>query len=116
MSFSERNKWGFKLGLKKGIEYFFGLGSVTYYISRSISALEGSSGKSKLEKLKNISPRMMVRYLKAKEQCRKENRPLMPRDLFQLKGFMIAGTDNNCYKDDLEKMWGIRPMEIFAGT
>ena len=29
MSFSERNKWGFKLGLKKGIEYFFGLGSVT---------------------------------------------------------------------------------------
>ena len=29
---------------------------------------------------------------------------------------MVAGTDNQCYKDDLEKMWGVRPMELFAGT
>lgn len=29
---------------------------------------------------------------------------------------MVAGTDNACYKDDLEELWGIRPMEIFAGT
>ena len=29
---------------------------------------------------------------------------------------MCAGTDNRCYKADLEKMWGISPMEIFAGT
>lgn len=48
--------------------------------------------------------------------CRKENRALMPKDLFQLKGFMVAGTDNRCYKDDLERLWGIRPMELFAGT
>lgn len=36
----------------------------------------------------------------------------MPKDLFQLKGFMVAGTDNDLYKDDLERLWGIRPMEI----
>ena len=30
MSFKERNIQGFKLGMKKGIEYFFGLGSVLY--------------------------------------------------------------------------------------
>ena len=29
---------------------------------------------------------------------------------------MVAGTDNLCYKDDLEELWGIRPMELFAGT
>ena len=29
---------------------------------------------------------------------------------------MVAGTDNQCYKDDLEELWGIRPMELFAGT
>ena len=40
----------------------------------------------------------------------------MPKDLFKLKGFMVAGTDNQCYKDDLEHLWGIRPMELFAGT
>ena len=51
-----------------------------------------------------------------KHRCKKENRPLLPKDLFHLKGFMVAGTDNLCYKDDLEALWGIRPMELFAGT
>ncbi len=116
MSFQERNIKGFKLGMKKGIEYFFGLGSVTYYISKSVGALDQKSGGAKLAKLKDCSPEMLVRYLKGKQACKRENRSLLPKDLFRLKGFMCAGTDNWCYKDDLEKMWGIRPMEIFAGT
>lgn len=116
MSFRERNAKGFRLGMKKGIEYFFGLGSVTYYISQSVSALEQSSGGSLMDKLKSVSPTMLMRYLKAKRTCKREKRSLLPKDLFQLKGFMIAGTDNWCYKDDLENMWGIRPMELFAGT
>ena len=117
MSFSERNKKGFKMGMGKGIEYFFGLGSVTYFVSRSLAAMQkSSSGKGGLSKLSSISPKMLLRLIRARGRCKEENRELMPKDLFQLKGFMCAGTDNKCYKDDLEKLWGIRPMEIFAGT
>ncbi|HWQ77630.1 MAG TPA: GH3 auxin-responsive promoter family protein [Anaerovoracaceae bacterium] len=121
MSFSERNKRGFKLGLHKGIDFFFGLGSVAYFVSLSLSSMGG--GKSKKDshelsgkKLFKYSPSMMLRFLRAKYKCRKENRELKPKDLFKLKGFMCAGTDNACYKDDLEDLWGIRPMELFAGT
>ena len=114
MSFKERNKEGFKLGMKKGLEYFFGLGSVLYYVSQSLASMQ--SNKSLKEKITGTSPKMMIRYLMAKRRCKKENRDLLPRDLFHLKGFMCAGTDNRCYKADLEKMWGIAPMEIFAGT
>lgn len=117
MSFKERNVKGFKLGMRKGIEYFFGLGSVTYYVSKSLASMQSSGKSSSLkDKLMSISPQMMARLLAAKKKCKKENRELMPKDLFQLKGFMCAGTDNNSYKDDLEELWGIRPMEIFAGT
>jgi hypothetical protein len=49
-------------------------------------------------------------------RCRKQNRALMPKDVFKLKGFLCAGTDNACYKDELEELWGVRPGEIFAGT
>jgi len=115
MSFKERNTQGFKLGMKKGIEYFFGLGSVLYYVSQSITSMQ-SSHKSLKEKLLGTSPKMALRYLIAKNKCKKENRELLPKDLFQLKGFMCAGTDNRCYKADLEEMWGVSPMEIFAGT
>ena len=117
MSFKERNVQGFRLGMKKGIEYFFGLGSVLYYVSQSVTAMTGKSkNKSLREKLSSVSPQMLLRLMAAKKACRKENRELLPKDLFRLKGFMCAGTDNNCYKEDLEKMWGVAPMEIFAGT
>ena len=121
LSFSERNKKGFKLGLKKGIDYFFGLGSVAYYVSISLSSMnkgasKASGVKSKSVSVLNLPMKTLIRLLMAKYRCRKENRDLMPKDLFRLKGFMCAGTDNECYKDDLEELWGIRPMEMFAGT
>jgi hypothetical protein len=117
MSFTERNKRGFKMGLKKGIDFFFGLGSVAYFVSLSISALSGGSKSgSKGKGLLSCSPSMLARLIKAKYRCKQEGRELLPKDIFKLKGFMCAGTDNNCYKDELEELWGIRPMELFAGT
>lgn len=117
MTFSERNKKGFKLGLKKGIDFFFGMGSVAYYVSKSVSSLsDGKKGGSSWKKLIAMQPSMAVKYLQAKKRCKKENRELMPKDLFKLKGFLSAGTDNRCYKDELEELWGIRPLEVFAGT
>jgi len=121
MSFSERNKAGFKLGLRKNIDYFFGLGSVTYFISLSLSSMGKTSSQSNTANdaktsIMSCSLPMLGKLILAKYRCKKENRDLKPKDLFKLKGFMVAGTDNHCYKDDLEDLWGIRPMEIFAGT
>ena len=116
MSFSERNKLGFKMAMQKDLGFFFGLGSVAYAVSQSLSTLTSSGGGVKLSSLLKCKPQMIMRLLKAKYRCKKEQRQLLPKDLFHLKGFMVAGTDNLCYKDDLEELWGIRPMELFAGT
>ena len=115
MSFSERNKLGFKMAMKKDLGFFFGLGSVAYAVSLSLSSLTGGRG-IQLSSLLTCRPHMIFRLIQAKCRCKKENRQLLPKDLFHLKGFMVAGTDNQCYKDDLEELWGIRPMELFAGT
>lgn len=115
MSFSERNKLGFKMAMQQDVEYFFGLGSVAYAVSQSLSQMGGKE-KLKAGDLLKFRPDMLLRIARAKQRCKKENRPLKPRDLFHLKGFMVAGTDNRCYKDDLEELWGVRPMELFAGT
>lgn len=112
LSFGERNRLGFKLAMKQDVEYFFGLGSVAYAVSQSFSG-SASGGVSSLLKCRL---KMVSRILRAKLRCKKEHRQVLPKDLFHLKGFMVAGTDNRYYKDDLEKMWGVRPMELFAGT
>lgn len=117
MTFSERNKLGFKMGLKRGIEFFFGVGSVATYVSHSLSSMGGkSSSGSSGSRLAGLSPLRLLRLAAAKYRCKQEGRELKPRDLFKLKGFMCAGTDNACYKDELEELWGVRPMELFAGT
>ena len=106
MSFSERNKLGFKMAMQKDLGFFFGLGSVAYAVSQSLSSLTSSGGGVKLSSLLKCKPQMIMRLLKAKYRCRKEQRQRLPKDLFHLKGFMVAGTDNLCYKDDLEALWG----------
>lgn len=116
LSFSERNKKGFKLGLSKGIDFFFGMGSVAYYISQSVTSLGNGSSTGSQKSILNYSPLTILRIIRAKIRCKKEGRALKPKDLFRLKGFVCAGTDNDCYKDDLEDLWGIRPTELFAGT
>lgn len=117
MSFSERNKLGFKMAMQKDLGFFFGLGSVAYAVSLSLSSLTSGGGSGiKLSSLMKCKPHMILRMIQAKRRCKKENRPFLSKDLFHLKGFMVAGTDNLCYKDDLEELWGIRPMELFAGT
>ena len=44
MSFSERNKLGFKMAMKKDLGFFFGLGSVAYAVSLSLSSLTNGGG------------------------------------------------------------------------
>lgn len=116
LSFSERNKKGFKMGMKGGIDYFFGMSSVAYYVSKSFSKLMESSGGKNKHSVKSLSLKVATKYLKAKRNSDKDGRSLLPKDLFDLKGIMISGTDSSCYKDEIEEMWGIRPLELFAGT
>ncbi len=127
MSFGERNKKGFQLGMKKGIDLFFGVSSVAHYISGSLDAArkkspsshksgekKGASGN--LGGLSGFSPVMLFRLLKALYISKRDKRPLKPKDIFKLRGFVCAGTDSKYYKDALEDYWGIRPLEIMAGT
>ncbi len=114
LSFKERNKLGFKLAMKDDVELFFGLGSVCYAVSSSFD--KSLSKKRKKTEKNDMKLYMLLRMIKAKIIKKFFNRNILPKDLFRLKGFIVAGTDNEYYKDDLEKMWGIRPLEIFAGT
>lgn len=115
MSFSEKTKAGFKLAMKDGIDYFFSMGSIASYISRSLTDMVGG-GSKKSGSSGAVSPKIIFRLLRAKWRAKKEKREILPKDLFSLTGLFCAGTDNRCYKDELERMWGIRPMELFAGT
>ena len=112
LSFKDRNVLGFQMGISQGIDIFFALSSVAYYVSTAFSHAQSSGTHTK----RHIKPKMAYRLLKASYQAKKENREILPKDVFHMKCFLCAGTDSQMYKPILEKLWGKRPHEIFAGT
>lgn len=110
-SFSQRISSGFSLALKKGVDYFFGIGSVAAYITENFG-----KGKTTDKSLGSISFSNAARYLKGKYVCKRDGRTLLPGDIFHLKALFLAGTDAVCYKDRIAAAWGIQPVELAAGT
>lgn len=113
MSFTERNKLGFKMGLQKGVDLFFGLSSVIVKIGDNFSAGSGNNGKFNLIK---TSPKMSYKLIKAWIKSKQEKTPIMPKDVWTLKGLICAGTDTTSLKKQIEYYWGIKPLEMFGGT
>ncbi|MCI6639979.1 MAG: GH3 auxin-responsive promoter family protein [Pygmaiobacter massiliensis] len=117
MSFSQQTKKGYELSLKRGMDLFFGMSSILYGASRNlVSLFSGSGRKNVLSYLAGMSPVMIWRLCSALYRCRRDNTPLLPKDLFRLDGFVCVGTDSALYKDELEAMWGRRPLELAGGT
>ncbi len=40
----------------------------------------------------------------------------MPKDIWDLKGLICAGTDSASLKQKVEHYWGVKPLEMFGGT
>lgn len=110
LSFGARIKKGFKMALKGDVDYFFAIGSVANYITEHFEDSAGGKG------MPSVSLPILMRYLKAKAVHKRDGGKLVPGELFRLKGFMATGTDSARYRDRLEKAWGVRPIEIAAGT
>lgn len=113
LSFSQRIKQGFAMAMNGGVDVFFGIGSVANYITESFGKSSGNSGGG--SKMK-VSVGNALRYVRAKYISRRDERPIVPGDIFKLKAFFYAGTDAKCYKDRLTKAWGVVPTELAAGT
>ncbi len=113
MSFSERNKTGFKMGMQKGVDLFFGLSSIIVKMGESFAT--GSSAGGGFNILSN-SPKMNYRLLKAWIKSKQEKTPIMPKDIWKLKGLICAGTDSATTKNKIEHYWGVKPLEMFGGT
>jgi len=120
MSMSDASKLGFKMGLKDGMDLFFGMASVACRIGEKFT-LDGQKepekddGESAAFEVKT-TPGMAVRAMRARSRARKEGRGVRPKDAFSLKGLVIAGTDSAVYKEKIQEQWGIRPHEVSGGT
>lgn len=114
MTFEERNIQGFQMGIERGIDLFFGLSSVLVRIGESFANKQGKGGSHGGYKPK--TPYMWYKVITAALKSKIYKRPVLPKDIWNLKGILCGGTDTQSFVEQIEYYWGKKPIEVYGGT
>jgi phenylacetate-coenzyme A ligase PaaK-like adenylate-forming protein len=112
MEFQERIEKGFHIALHTGADYAASLAVVLAKIGKSFSQLGNSSQLS----LKTLHPSAMLRLIQATIKARLAKRPILPKDIWKVKGLVCGGTDTSIYQDEIAHYWGVKPLDAYVAT
>jgi len=104
MAFAERIKVGFSEALYQGLDAFGGLSSVLIGVGEQIKQ------QSKKPDMRSLTahPSALVRLIRGKVRSKAARRPMLPRDLWSVKGIIGAGTDSAVFRSRVVELWGRR--------
>jgi hypothetical protein len=111
-SFEERIQAGFGIALRDGVDLMISLTSVIVKMGEQFA---DNSRKLKFSR-KMLHPAIITRLTKAVIRSKREGRPILPKDLWPLKGLVCYGTDTSIYRNQLIHYWGVEPFEMYAST
>jgi hypothetical protein len=112
MSFQDTIRAGFGEALYQGIDVFGGLPSVLVAIGEQFKQ---RSGQMNIRPLLS-HPRALVRLLKGFLSSKLARRPMVPKDIWNVKGIIGGGTDAAIFKARVKELWGKYPIELYGGT
>jgi hypothetical protein len=112
LSFEERVRLGFKQALSQGLDYFFGLSLVLAAVGDKFS--QSSNGVNIRPLLSQ--PKALLRLIKGLVKSRLARRPMLPKDLWPVKGIISSGLDSAVYKDKIKELWGRYPLDVYSST
>lgn len=113
MQFEERIRQGFKIALHKGIDYAASIAVVLAKVGEGFGQL-GRSTKFSYSIL--LHPLTLARVLKAMVKSKLLKRPMLPRDIWRIKGLVCGGTDTAIYRDEINYYWGVQPLDVYVST
>lgn len=111
-SFEERIQLGFKQALSAGLDGFCGLSLVLVKVGEKFSQASSKASLLPLLKQPGAALRLGKGFLKSKLA----GRPILPRDLWNIKGILCGGLDSWVYKDKIKELWGRYPLDVYSAT
>jgi len=112
MGFEERMEIGLTMGLAEGIDMLAAITSMLVAIGERFE--QGGGLKRAVAMLRN--PTVLPRLIKAVVKSRMARRPLLPRDIWSIKGLVAGGTDNRIYREKIKNLWGKYPYDMYGIT
>jgi hypothetical protein len=113
MDFRERIQASFQMGLRTGIDFIGSIGSVLVKIGEEFAngaARNGGISSAMLH------PAVLYRLGRGVIRSRLAGRPMLPKDIWQVKAVIVSGTDTDIYRPQLIEYWGVEPREIYGCT
>jgi hypothetical protein len=112
MTFHERIEKSYQTALVTGIDI---VGSITAVLVKIGERFAEGAGGSRLSG-DLLHPMALLRLARAFGRSKLAGRPLLPKDLWPIKGAICGGTDTSLYKDKILEHWGVVPFEQYAST
>ena len=112
MAFQERMKAGFEEALYRGLDMVGSLPSVLVSVGEQFKQ---RSGKRDIRPLL-AHPRAFIRLTKGLVKSKVAHRPMLPKDIWPLKGIAGSGTDSGIFRKKVEELWGRPLLEMYCGT
>ncbi len=112
MPFGERFQKGFKLALSEGLDHFWGLPSVMVAVGERFSQRKRSGSIIPLLR----QPKVLFRIMRGVLKSKLARRPMLPKDVWSLKGLVAGGGDSSVYQKKIKEIWGRPCLEIYACT
>ena len=112
LSFEERVRFGFQQALSEGLDYFMGLSLV---LAKVGDQFQQSSGGVKVRPYLT-KPKALLRLVKGLIKSRLAGRPMLPKDLWSVRGIIGSGLDSWIYKDKIKELWGRHPLDLYSSS
>lgn len=112
LSFEERVQRGFELALSDGLDLCFALSSVAVAIGNRFSQRSGNPNIRALLK----QPKVLLRLGRGLIKSKLARRPVLPRDIWSLKGLITVGIDGSVFRGKIKEMWGRYPLDFHGCT
>jgi hypothetical protein len=112
LPYDDRIRIGFKQALSGQLDYFFGLSLILAAVGDKFTQNDSHVALSSLIR----RPRALSRLTKGAIRSRLAGRPLLPKDLWHLKGIVASGLDSAVYREKIKQYWGRYPLDIYAST
>jgi len=110
LPFEQCIKLGFEEALYRGLDGFGGIASALVYAGEQIKRRAGNISIRFLL----AHPRALFRVTRGLVKSKLARRPLLPKDLWTVRGIICGGSDAAIFKKRVEELWGRRPLEHYA--
>ena len=112
LDFQDKVALGFKRALEGGVDLVVSMTSVLLKMGESFEQRSGRRSAIGLLRQPHAAWRMLGALAKSK----REGRPVLPKDLWKLKGLVCWGADTGVYREQIRHYWGCYPYELLAIT